>query len=80
MNLTLKLYAALSAFLPPDAKANAVKVEVPDGSSVSDVLTSNGVPLERCHMIMINGQQHDRDALSSITLNNGDSLAVWPPT
>jgi len=79
MNITLKLYAALGEFLPAEAQANAVKVDVPDDATISDVLTSHQVPLGRCHLIMINGHQHDRNALSSTKLAGGDTLAVLPP-
>ena len=38
MRITLKLFATLGQFLPADAKANAVQVDVPDTASAHQVL------------------------------------------
>ena len=79
MNITLKLFSALGEFLPSGAQANAVKIDVPDDSTISEILTALKVPLARCHMVMINGMQHDITAISTTKVSSGDTLAVWPP-
>jgi len=79
MNITLKLYAALGDFLPPEAHENTIKVDVPDGATISDILTGHQVPLESCHLILINGHYHHREAAGTTALAPGDTLAVWPP-
>ena len=79
MNITLKLFAALGDFLPPNAHENEVDVEVPDGSTINEVLNSHKVPLESCHLILINGFYHHREIAGCTKLTNGDTLAVWPP-
>ena len=79
MNITLKLYASLGDYLPPDAFENTINLKVSDGASVSDVLSSHQVPLEACHLILINGFYHPPVSAPSTALSEGDTLAVWPP-
>jgi len=79
MNITLKLYASLGDYLPTNAFENTIKIEVPEGTSVSDVLSSHQVPLETCHLILINGFYHPPVSAPATKLAEGDTLAVWPP-
>jgi molybdopterin synthase sulfur carrier subunit len=79
MNITLKLYASLGDYLPPEAFENSIEMNVPEGASVSDVLASHRVPLETCHLILINGFYHSPASAPATKLAEGDALAVWPP-
>ncbi len=79
MNITLKLYAALGDFLPPGAHENTLKMDVADGTTVAEVLNQHHVPLDSCHLILINGYYHHRELAGGKQLTNGDALAVWPP-
>jgi len=79
MNIRIKLYAMLAAHLPPGAVKNEAEIGVSDAATVHQVLTSLNVPMEQCHLVLINGvfvapSERDRHAL-----NEGDALAVWPP-
>ena len=79
MKITLKLYATISELLPDGAHNNAAEVEIPDGSSLNWVIDHYRVPRELAHLVLVNGQFHcdaDRD---SVTLQDGDTLAIWPP-
>jgi len=79
MNVRLKLYATLSRFLPPHAERNEVVIDVPDGASVHDVLTRYNVPLETCHLILVNGIFAPPARSAQTHLSDGDTVAVWPP-
>ncbi len=79
MKVTLKLYALLSDYLPPGAQRNEISLEVPDGATVTDVLTAQGVPLEACHLVLINGAFVPPRERDSRRLQPGDVLAAWPP-
>ncbi|MDH3790962.1 MAG: hypothetical protein OES41_04400, partial [Rhodospirillales bacterium] len=53
---TVKLYASLSDYLPPGTKANAVKVLLPsDEATVEAILAQFNVPMEQCHLVLLNG-------------------------
>ena len=79
MKITLKLFASLGNFLPPNAKRNQINIEVDDGRSVKDVLSAHNVPMEVCHLILVNGVFAPPAQSGDRILVDGDSLAVWPP-
>ena len=78
MNITLKLYASLSDYLPGNAKDNTVDLDAPEGSSAIDILLQHQVPLDEIHLVLVNGvfvPPADRHT----PLQGGDQLAIWPP-
>lgn len=79
MNITLKLYATLTPYLPSGAQRNQAQIEVADGASVHDVLTARRVPMETCHLILVNGLFTPPRSAMDKQLCEGDVLAVWPP-
>jgi molybdopterin converting factor small subunit len=79
MNVTLKLYAMLGKYLPDDAKSNEAVISLSGTESVVDVLNRYGVPLEQCHLVLINGNYVEPSARDTYTLKEDDHMAVWPP-
>ncbi len=79
MQITLKLYASLGAFLPPDADGNVAVVDVPDGTSVLELLDRYNVPRQHCHLVLVNGVFQAPVARASKRLTPGDHVAAWPP-
>lgn len=79
MNVTLKLFATLGDYLPPGANRNEVGREVNEGATVRDVLNSLSVPIEKCHLILINGVYLAPKRAAQRQLLAGDTVAVWPP-
>jgi sulfur-carrier protein len=77
--ITLKLYAMLGQYLPEGAEKNEAKVEIEEGSCLSGVLESHGVPPEHCHLVLVNGIYHAPSERATAILREGDALAVWPP-
>lgn len=79
MQVTLKLFASLTPFLPSHAERNMARVEVEEGTTILDLLDANNVPREHCHLVMLNGVYHAPEARGAVPLSDGDHLAVWPP-
>lgn len=79
MNVKLKLFATLTQFLPAGAHRNEVALDVEDGISVLDLLRRYNVPMETCHLILINGVFSPPAMAGSKVLKDGDTVAVWPP-
>jgi sulfur carrier protein ThiS len=79
MQVTLKLYASLGAFLPPHAERNMADVEVKDGTTIRELLDLHGVPPQMCHLVLLNGIFQPPATRASTRLNRGDAVAVWPP-
>lgn len=79
MLVTLKLFATLSEHLPAGAVRNAVACEVSEGATVRDVLDRHGVPMDKVHLILINGVYVAPAASGTKALQTGDVVSVWPP-
>ena len=79
MQITLKLYASLGAYLPPQAQRNELPVDVAEGTSIKDLLDRYNVPRESCHLGVLNGVVQAPAVRAHIVLKAGDAVAVWPP-
>ena len=79
MKIRFKLYAGLDAFLPAHAENHAVTVEVADDSTAHALIDLFGVPRERAHLVLVNGEFLRPEQRDQPLLRDGDTLAVWPP-
>jgi sulfur carrier protein ThiS len=79
MQVTLKLYASLGAYLPAHAERNEARVEVPEGTTIKDLLDGHRVPRESCHLVLLNGIFQAPAVRGTKQLSAGDAVAVWPP-
>jgi len=79
MNITLKLYAMLSDYLPPGAQNNQIKVELAEGAAVGALIERYNLPPKLTHLVLINGVYVAPEARSSTALREGDTVAMWPP-
>ncbi len=79
MKIELKLYASLGRYLPENAERNVALIDVDDGAGPNSVLTDHGVPLEHCHLVLVNGVYLAPGERNDYALKDGDALAVWPP-
>lgn len=75
MRVEVRLFATLTAFLPPNSREGTVTLDVPAGSTVRDVLGHLGIPADLERVSLVNG----RDADAERTLGAGDVLTVFPP-
>jgi len=77
MTLTLKLFASLARYLPPEAERNQAEIEVAEGANPLQVLEQYQVPRAQVHLVLVNGvfvPPRNREQ----PLRDGDELAVWP--
>ena len=79
MIIRIKLYAALGKYLPDGAVKNEADMEVAKGTTPEAAFTSLNVPLEQCHLVLINGVFAPPTERAIRTLADGDHLAAWPP-
>lgn len=80
MQITFKLYAMLTEYLPADRRtSNLVVLDVPEGSSISSVVSGFNLPMNLVHLVLVNGVYVAREARDSHALVEGDVLAIWPP-
>ncbi|MDB5891251.1 MAG: thiamine S protein [Polaromonas sp.] len=80
MNITFKLFASLTDYLPLEARrSNIVVLDVAPEASVSDIIAPFGMPPKLVHLVLVNGTYIEPDKRLTHTLNEGDVLAIWPP-
>jgi len=80
MTITLKLFASLVSHLPPEARRHhRILLDVEPGTTVLDVIRSQGVPESLCAIVLVNGAWVARPDRATRTLSDGEVLAVWPP-
>jgi sulfur carrier protein ThiS len=80
MNITLKLYATLTDYLPAEArKTNQLPMQVSEGTTPMDVIGPLKMPEKLVHLVLINGHYVPPAARGSRALQEGDVLAIWPP-
>jgi len=87
MEITLKLFASLSDYLPATARrTNTLALDVADGCSVASVIDSLALPPRLVHLVLVNGELVlvngefiPPQLRAERCLAPGDALAIWPP-
>lgn len=80
MDITFKLFATLTDFLPPAARrSNVLNMEVDDGMTITQIIEPFGMPEKLVHLVLVNGTYVPPEERASKVLKDGDVLAVWPP-
>ena len=79
MKLTLKMYASLGEYLPAGTIDNQLQLDIQDHTTVSEVIDRFNVPRELAHLVLINGIFIKPEERDNHGLNDGDTLAIWPP-
>ena len=55
MKISVKLIATYRSLLPKGTQGNKIEIDIPDGTTVSDVMMQFGVPLDDTSVVIING-------------------------
>jgi sulfur carrier protein ThiS len=79
MQITLKLYATLSEYLPPGAVRNVVTLNVPEDTTVDGVIEQLRLPRRLVHLVLVNGTYVTPEERTSMRFRENDALAIWPP-
>lgn len=80
MQITFKLYASLTDYLPPDRRtANQMPLEVPADAPIAKIVEPFGMPPKLVHLVLVNGVFVPPEERATRTLIEGDVLAIWPP-
>ena len=84
MEITLKLFATLSDYLPHELNGrvrvhNELPLVVADGTTVQAVIDHMHLPPKMTHLVLVNGVYIPPPARATHPLRSGDALAVWPP-
>jgi len=72
--ISIRFYAQLNDFLPPEKKMQAITPDFDVGGSIKDMIEAAGVPHTEVDFILINGEPVD----FSYRLHDGDRVSVFP--
>jgi sulfur carrier protein ThiS len=79
MNVTLKLYAGLSDYLPSGSRDNRIQITIGEGETVGCVIARHHLPEKLVHLVLVNGVFIPPEIRAAHALKSGDHLAIWPP-
>lgn len=79
MKVAFKLFASLTDLLPSEREGNRIELDVPAGTTVSDMIARYSIPERSAHLVLINGVFVPPGQRATRELANGDELAIWPP-
>ena len=80
MNITFKLFATLTDYLPVSARrSNIVELDVAPDATISQIIEPFGLPPKLVHLVLVNGRYIEPELRLTTTLAEGDVLAIWPP-
>ncbi len=79
MKITFKLFATLSDYLPPERQGNILPIEVPEGTSIMDIVNKFQLPVKLVHLVLVNGKYIKAEERDTYHLKEDDVLAIWPP-
>ena len=80
VKITFKLFATLTDYLPAGARtSNVVQLDVPADASISQIIEPFGLPPRLVHLVLVNGTFVEPAHRLTRTLQEGDTLAIWPP-
>jgi molybdopterin synthase sulfur carrier subunit len=75
MHVSVKLFATLVEYVPGIEPGASFKVEIPDGSSLSDLMNQLNLPEREAKIIFVNGYKQSPD----YQLQDNDEVGVFPP-
>lgn len=80
MDITFKLFATLTDYLPADARrSNVMQLSVADDATIMQIIEPFGLPEKLVHLVLVNGTYIAPELRATKTLVDGDVLAIWPP-
>lgn len=75
MKIEVRLFANLADYLPPGARSDGARVEVPEGTTVGELARRLAIPDDLPRLILVNGH----DAAADQPLRPGDVVSLVPP-
>ncbi len=80
MQITFKLYASLTDYLPADKRSsNLMTLDIAPEATIADIIAPFNLPMKLVHLVLINGVYVAPEDRAARTLVEGDVLAIWPP-
>jgi len=78
-HLTFKLYASLGQYLPTGAVDNKATIELAPDETLAQLIARFNLPERLVHLVLVDGVYVAPEARATRTLNDGETVAIWPP-
>jgi molybdopterin converting factor small subunit len=75
VKVEVRLFATLASFLPADGRDGSAELEIPEGSTVTEVARCLGIPPDLARVVLVNG----RDIGPEARLAARDVVTIFPP-
>jgi len=75
MNVRVKLYATLSRYVSGVTSGSPLEVELPEDSTLADLVARLALPPQEVKVIFVNGRAREPD----YRLAPGDEVGIFPP-
>ncbi|MBI4081168.1 MAG: MoaD/ThiS family protein [Candidatus Lambdaproteobacteria bacterium] len=79
MRIKLKLFATLTALLPPGAQDHTIELELAEGTRVRAAIEQLRIPPELARLVMVDGFHLTPGEVEGRILREGETLAIFPP-
>ncbi len=79
MKINFKTGGMLSEVLPADAKNDEAVLDIPEGSTPTDVMAFFGLPEDDFYLVILNDVVVPKARRSITTLCENDELGIFPP-
>lgn len=80
MKITFKLFATLTDYLPAEAQqTNRLELDIDPTTTIEDLAERFHLPVNLVHLVLVNGLYIEHEERARRTLQEGDTLAIWPP-
>ncbi len=75
MEIDVRLFSLLTKYLPAGTEGRTIRLTVPDGACVAQVIEQLGVPTGLTKLIFVDGVHSKPDSV----LSDGNVLSIFPP-
>jgi molybdopterin converting factor small subunit len=75
VKVEVRLFATLAPFLPTHGRDGAAELEIPEGSTVTEICRRLGIPSDLARVVLVNGRDIGPDA----PLKAHDVVSIFPP-
>ncbi|HOI65701.1 MAG TPA: MoaD/ThiS family protein [Thiomonas arsenitoxydans] len=79
MQITLKLMATLTDYLPQPRQGHQITLNIAPGTTIQDVVERFRLPWKLVHLVLVNGVYIAPDQRDTRVLQEDETLAIWPP-
>ncbi|MGE0071881.1 MAG: MoaD/ThiS family protein [Thiomonas sp.] len=79
VHITLKLLATLTDYLPQPRQGHQIRLTLPAGTTIRDVVERFRLPWQLVHLVLVDGVYVPPDQRDERVLRDGETLAIWPP-